>query len=89
MRLQSQVDPRKRLTYAQKLCCGAAKRPFAYQVRYKTHSARKLLILLGSCHGRFFTQPSQVLDFSGLPGWREAAINKVIHMAGTRLVNTL
>jgi hypothetical protein len=67
------------LTYAQKLCCGAAKGPAAIRRRYKTHSARKSLIHKDLAKCPFSGQASQALDFPGLAAPRRAAINKVIH----------
>jgi hypothetical protein len=67
------------LTYAQNPCCGAARTAGPFQPRYKTHSARKLLILkeLGNCH--FCGQVKEMPDFSGLGAHVRGAIPKVIH----------
>jgi hypothetical protein len=67
------------LTYAQKLCCGAAKRAIAVRRRYKTDSARKSLIHKTFAECPFSGQASQALDFPGLAGLRGQCINKVIH----------
>ncbi|MBA2672329.1 hypothetical protein [Ramlibacter sp.] len=67
------------LTYAQNPCCGALEKGPCPGRRYKTHSARKLLIHneLDSCH--FSGQPVESPDFSRLGrGW-QGSINKVIH----------
>jgi hypothetical protein len=67
------------LTYAQKLCCGAAKGAASHRRRYKTDSARKSLIHKAFAECPFSGQASQALDFPGLAGPRRQGINKVIH----------
>jgi hypothetical protein len=55
-------------------------RKFRTQLRYKSDSEAKLLILKELLPRHFFRFSSQALDFAGLPGHGRAAINKVIHI---------
>jgi len=53
-------------TYAQKLCCSAMTDKSYSTLRYKTDSARKLLIHIGLVNCIFLWQFSETLDFKGL-----------------------
>jgi hypothetical protein len=52
---------------------------FGNKRRYKSHSARKSLILNALLHGSFSTPLFQAFDFAGDLGGHRPAINKVIH----------
>jgi hypothetical protein len=58
---------RARLTYAQKLCCGAAQRLGLISSRYKTHSDGKLLISLIIFLCAFSGHSSESVELQGLP----------------------
>jgi hypothetical protein len=75
------------LTYAQNPCCGAHGCGAGRDARYKSHSAAKLLILLGLFPCRFCRHSSQGLDFSGLAAFAPAPINKVVHRNHEQLAN--
>jgi hypothetical protein len=54
-------------------------RKFRTSFRYKTDSGAKCLIFKDLLLRHFFRFARQALDFAGLPGHPQRAINKVIH----------
>ncbi|MES2910303.1 MAG: hypothetical protein V4718_02880 [Pseudomonadota bacterium] len=54
-----------RKTYAQNLCCGAARSPARHILRYQSNSARKLLIHIDSLNCFFYGQSGKALDLQG------------------------
>jgi hypothetical protein len=54
------------LTYAQNLCCGAARKCALHVLRYQSNSAPKLLIYIASLNCFFYGHFKQTLDLQGL-----------------------
>jgi hypothetical protein len=54
------------MTYAQNLCCGAARKCAFHALRYQSNSASKLLIYIASLNCFFYGHFKKTLDLQGL-----------------------
>jgi hypothetical protein len=64
-------------TYAQNLCCGAARTPMWATARYQSHSACKSLIHIASLNCFFSGQSKESLDLQGLRVIRDKLSTKL------------